>query len=1448
MRRSRSQQPLTRETANPNAATAAASAFMKRGHSSTTSLSSAAAAAALKARPTTPTNVAEVQSKRALRRSPSVSSVGSRDKGRRDRQRSPSVSSMTERSFRSPSPGRGQPIPHDAPPVPQIPKETRHNAAAASPRSAQTVQTQPFRTASQKMKDGQKPTWFGAAAPGDPNNVRKSDAVLRSPYSPTSARPGSVSPSINFSYPSKSESPDDMATPSDEPQLVYDPNSRRMVPKIDLLQREASVREAAEKPVKKKKKQDLSRSGSHLSKGTMGRTVTSSLVESNLVAAQTQPPKVEDSSPANPKQYTQPTGQSVSSRPSSYEPRHEAETDSRIPEPEPAAATSLETNDEPGPELESELITSSETSAPTQQVGLQSAREGGDASHVAREPGATQVLEQPLDEAKGLFVEKPNFEADSHGRDRTSRARVHSESPARTAHFAPPSDQLVVRHEPPPRSLSPRKSALKYRSPTRGASPSDSGSEASMPVNPANSKDELDTPRKKAVRVSFDDQNTVIVGESVAPVETESPVIPSPQVSKKPWHSLVGRYTRKDATPLDEEETMGPRPVLPAFGSVREKKAREPEERPLVRPSERAWSPPASSALRQASLMEDETAGNTQSNEQSSRNAANISKYREPLPPVVTSIEESGYVSNSDSGSDDESEDDQTIKHIIPNRRNPDITICEPTPQGDDDKATEATGFFDIPGGFPSDDDSIDRVTAISASEAKAPEPAASKIEIRPSKEPERPVTETSSSMDPSVLRALSSPMTDIQEAEESSDNDSIYSDAYEDLSEAEGDGFMSLDTVLAQSSDPASRRSLEMIPEINTKIKHMASQNTSATKPDTEANHTEKSSPSQNDWENAKAYWKSLSPEDRRRLEKELGQESAQIEAKPAQKKEEATGNVSATSKVSANPAKSRDRVYQIQPGTKWEGDNAKSSPVGLAVSKPANGNGSMKLRKSMRQRDSGSDDTSGAKSGMAQRSMRSGNSASTRAAGKQAEQNGRAHSEVAAFLSPNGMRKSMRGGETNGRLKQAARPVSYQPPSAVQPVKDARRPLSVDGRQGPAAGIDASRKLTRRGSDASVSSFTRDRAGHGEGFGFRKSMRGSLQEAPSEPTKGSSRFSLRSLSPTGSRRGSVSNASPSMGGRMRQSLRSTSTDSAANRIRMPSFGRSSGKKAKKKAEGSRFADSSDEEGGPSSNFRSRFADSSDEEDIPVQQPAKSMRPRSSGSAAAAAMSTLPVQKEEVESPDLPDSDDETQLPKRNEAFTNGNFRDKPVSGLHRSGSGRGNLAAGTGTLALGTQVTGNSRPKSTRRGSFMSTVLRRKTNDAGKISRNLSESAARRDTKLERSTEELTVIRSNSNGNNRLQRRAPSWPLPDETLAPNGAQNGHNLKINNDIPRPSTANAAAPSAKRSGFLRRRSTSQGVVSFPINAAVSINEAQSEAGTPRKKRFGTLRKMFKLHD
>ncbi|KAK2780515.1 hypothetical protein CKAH01_00459 [Colletotrichum kahawae] len=1558
-------QPLTAATANPSAATAAASAFARRASSS--SLSSAAAAAALRARPTTPINVAEVQTKRTQKRSASVSSHGSQDT-RRSLHRSPSQGSMSERTFRSPSPHRTPAPAEDAPPVPTIPDDVRSNGGRSAHTRSTSLQMQPFRVASQKQKEGG--SWFGAATEGNLANVRTSDAPMR--VASPESRPGAVSPtsSVNFSYPRglhtaspppspavesirmtssqrlasprRTESVASRSSVSEQP-LVYDPNSRRMVPNVNLLAKEQSVRDASEKSPKKKRhqQQGLARSGSHLAKGTMGRTHGVAVESDEPGASQRKQPQAQaHATTPEPEgsqtqhlasETAQPVPASTHVEQQVSKDRHHSPPNGSAPETRSqrhSTASPEITQAAPEVELEqatqdvrkSEGATNIPRSEPRQGVPKLARKpstvqeesdedllnsEDEDDQEPAAQQDVANVLDavpvrssgppkQPSLSSESTVVEsqvsasqrQPSPpELRQHGSVRNARA--HSSSPARSARFALGADQLLIRHEPPARSVSPRKSALKHStSPSRGASPTDESSEASGPSRYGSEAAAVEAPvaHRKSVRVSFDDENTKVVGQSAAKPELDSPVPPSPQ-TKRHWYSHLGRNRKKDAISLDDDEVMKPRPALPSFGSVRDKKLREPEERPLVRPVEPPSSPSAhdTSATYDSDNEEhsaplgaasDHNVGAILNQEQTARNAANISRFREPLPPVVTSMEGNGYYSSSSSSSEDEEEHEivkepeptlppeQVKEEIVASHPEmthdgpvsltalvdqkqpegkhevehvPAISVIQPTPTPKEAAPNgsvnvSGSGYFDVPGGFPEDESDDNAATNQARSESMDPKKTVD--EQAPA-----PRTERAIAFAPSAQKTTYAPLV---EETESSEGDSIYSDAYEDLSEVEGDGFMSLDAVITTPiPNKVSQKLYEKVlvtPPKDSSKDSQASDSPPGPEPIRAAGQPE------DEWEKAKQYWRGLTSDKRRQLEKgafeEAGVEGDLEEViqpkKVRRKKSVRRSEGAAEEQAATNP----ERVYQIQPGTKAadeEDDPPSPMRKTLRGRQPQETNVSGKLQKTMR----GGQPQQASFGGMGMRkTLRSDTSTSSQPVDQQQ-------------LGGGGMRKSMRqngssagaGPQPRAGAAPASRPLSIQGPPRRESDEKRSKHASIDGSMTSTEMAKAMQaNLRRRASDSSESSFRRSRPRR-DGLGFRKSMR-SNDVPESGATGRNSRFSLRSASPPGSPR------SPpiTMGNRMTmRTMRRDSSESSTKRLSLLSFGgKKSAKETTKPGKKSRFGDSSDDDDAGPSAFRSRFADSSDEDERQPSKSASQAMPktmRTSSSAAAAAMKMPPPRYDEKaeESPDLPDSSDEEVAPPpvqpqkplspRKISGASGRLvkSQSDGHGLQRSGSGRGALMESSTTPAVGTQVM--ARPTQHRRGSLLSVLRRKKDTDMGKISRpSHGESGARMDTKLERSPDEISALRSGTISP-RLQKQMENWPLVEETI--------------DDEKRPMTSDGTKPmDASRPVFAPRRSTNQVLTA---GRPGELDTTQLE-GTRKKKKFGMLRRMFKLDD
>ncbi|KAJ2998660.1 hypothetical protein NUW58_g244 [Xylaria curta] len=889
--------------------------------------------------------------------------------GRSRLERRDSTTSMTERTFRSPSPHRSSTpaATEQRPPVPQIPDS--HKSSTANSKAI-GVGMQNFRTASQKMAD-EPPSWH-VQPTGDVSNVRTSDSIMRTtksppdlanPITPQTSRPESRS-SVNFSYPTSFRPQSPPASPTSlsmshtkvssphpptsvtnagrgtssnshaqsNQQLVYDPNSRRMVPKSQVNEpMEHPTQKVADKPSKSRKDCGLRREGSQLAKGTVARakgtmvgenrslrelpkrdqpvieampTTKEMLLETefepeSVVATEnanliTSPQlsvvgesKSQDSSPSKP--------ETLSKQESDSQPSHFAFNHTAVAQGESKANVEVpKMENRPKP---SQTILDALDAIPMRQTlfegrhphpgyNLDPHGTAQDPRPRNMAPKRTELLEASSEQKAAVAENKPVTVLASES---SALRRSNSNSPARQARFAPsPSENLAVRHVPLPRSASPIKSAMKHSSPIqRETSPSDNISDpsGSGAVSP-DQKEEPAVLRKKSVRVSFDDQSTVIVGDPTPAMEADSIASQSPQGHRRTWFSNIGRSKKKEVT-LDDDEIMKPRPALPSFGSIRDKKKRGLEERPLVRPLEPAESPAistspelrpqSSSTLNDSDVIEEPTLGQSSDHvigallvqDQTSRNAANISRFREPLPPVVTSVEEYGYSSDSFQGSDSEEQCDTTTEAGIstmnssvlsaqvappdPHDQNqgpaaasdipqskqeqtpypeatqqqeiPQISVIQPSPMPSESATwaneSSTAHYFDVPGSFPGGDSHLSCedwakatkngvVESDLPSSTSVPEPntalaESAQVEVLP-----RTTSDTTTS-----VTKLNQAITDDATKDES--DESIYSDAYEDIPDFDTSGFMSLDAIVegptVEEPKPSSSQISEGLP-----------------------------------------------------------------------------------------------------------------------------------------------------------------------------------------------------------------------------------------------------------------------------------------------------------------------------------------------------------------------------------------------------------------------------------------------------------------------------------------------------------------------------------------------------------------------------------------------------------------------------------------------------------
>ncbi|KIH91397.1 hypothetical protein SPBR_01186 [Sporothrix brasiliensis 5110] len=1695
---------------------------------------------------------------------------------------------------------------------------------------------QPLQLASQKQQ-GARASWFGSATVGKKSDIRTSDTAMDINGYAQPERPGSRSSLQNFSYPSRQRlgspppSPThtrSTATPaaapvalplagklprsastergSSQPQssqqktatgsarrsastsrvtgrsnlglsdqtLVYDANSRRMVPRGELLMLEQSILDAAERPLQQQRKKKQQRgtaaaslAGSHLSQGTMTQAHGTAAPLNRAELQRIQEPAPQQTVPVQapqapksppPERELPPIATTALEPPAAPQPTaSERDTDDAGGQPLPALSTSASTPSSSASSLTA-LAASQAATSPVTIQSMSSPEDGSFDGTLLTEDGRPVLAKRP-----SIVREEPDREEEAETQHRTSAQtsqpqlataaavlaaagsssardgldgvpakllphhdsnaeaqqehataqsaaakpgeaeRTRSNSPVRTAHFSPivSTNLAVRRHSPPPRSISPRKSALKHSSSPRDASPSDSASDA----NNAHPGD-LQMPaqnRKKANRVSFDDKAVVVTQSPMPPSPPVSPALSSlpgaaeappnsnaahqPPSRSRSWFGNIGRNKKKlDHAANGDDVVMKPRPALPSFGSVRDKPqpSQYQEERALVRPindnqspHRAAQTPPPTTSTAAATAAPLEThhtssdhaigfiigagaaaaagaaagaaADRPTSASTSTRNTANTSRYREPLPPVVTSVDGSGYVSDSGASSDGDVEDvdeehspvlrfdeeqDTTVpgnledEPIIPpspvandadpivvvpsvssptQKTVPAISISHPSQEsltavrgtedddGDDEEkkegekevdtedeiakedetatavtpGTEATqpavknspahAPFDVPGMFPTDTDS-DGTAKSSPTKATF---AANNSPVPIRQNAFEPITQEDdhsySAQMPATVFATHMPTLHEEtslRSEKVNDDDSdseVFSDAYEDLSDIEGDGFLSLDAVVDSPivpdmvKSPFAASALAGSPSRKPEVlqlgpsplaKETAPSALTGDSPSAgPTDPTASSSPTavdaggaaismaaltsaaihkhgnsdgfigsgdEEDWEKIKAFWRGLTTEKRAQLEKEALQDAADegdledesaAEKKPRRKK-------SVETRLAEKKA-----IQELTPVQKPKADPApaESQPQKAAATR---------IRRSMRDN--------------APRATTAAASAATAGSAAGADKE-----HFKSSLRPN-------------PPAQKERAASAFPPKAAVGAVTQPRALATT--------------LRRRGSDSSESSFKRVRSdSHGAsigGFGagaaagaagaagFRMSMRSDPKgAAPSNNglNNRSSRFSLRSLSPTGSTtlRGSTE-SSPQFRRSMRDgSLGSGFTPVDMKRMSSPgsmasstlrrgsadsgggffsSFGKKRGSKLLQRSKNqgggsgsksarSRFGDSSDDDDdifGPTTTassgglaahrrsvstggaytFRSRFVDSSDEDEAvldrhPVGRKDKdhvvpktlrtgsSMR-SASARPASSSMPLSPLQPEELE-------EEEGELEARPKTAPNGlpsygfeggtsslagNAANNNLgtSTLRRSRSGRGQIApvspmyspTTTGTVGLNT----DSNVTPTRRSSGIMSVLRRKKNNgpsspgsftnggsANKIQRaGLVDSAARRDTQLERSTAELAAVRSNSIGsqNRRILNGGASGGSTPRFVPQNDDSDDDDLGDSEDSPGAARRAGAPASASRSDSWP----------FPGPNGHDVDISAIDFSEKRKKKFSSLRRMFRLDD
>jgi len=1083
--------------------------------------------------------------------------------------------------------------------------------------------------------------------------------------------------------------------------------------------------------------------------------------------------------------------------------------------------------------------------------------------------------------------------------------RPMSLSPARAAHFSSqPSYETPdgTKHQPPARSVSPAKSALKH-SPSRGHSPALSRNQGLSPSEASDTASDASgsaARKKKAVRVSFD-EGSVAVGRAASPpiASADSPILMSPQSKGKPrsWLDLIrDNKVEQDNQSEEQFSIIKPTPTLPSFGSVRGR----PDDA-TSQPTGNATSSAelAQDNMRSVDTSSDQKLGGLISQEAEKRerttNTPSVSQRlaNDPLPPDVTSVEGSGY--HSDDGEILDEQPNQilpreteslegsskTMASLVPNLIEepqtqppsgeqsgpvPSIALLPATP-GVDEGLMARNEWLGMPGEFPSAAEAAKREQSHASPETGHPSPVINPATVGIAEpEPEAAAAQHDIAT-PAVGEVAESLRTQIEshsggESEDDTTGGSVYSDAAEDQSD--GDGFGSINAIVESPASPnfaLSGRSPPASPSEKGTIR--PSQLSTKQNEPPEPSSTE-------GWDRAQAYWSGLSQTRKQQLE-QAALPGAVDEAPVSNKTMRGADSVAKRKKKKkTSPLPSGSNNEHLPP---WPDKQYQKDVTGTASTIVPKMNSSMRASQTNRTEEP-----------HMRLSMRDGQPA------KPSLRNSTQRNSVQGSREPkNILQKKTRPVSAVAMVDYNEHPTASTPNNAraasVNKGGPSLAPVSAQQKNATPAPAPKVRRVKSNGSDSS-SSFKKARPSASDTgrYPMKRSMRpsqedggskfasanqaSSLSARTSSPAGSVTRRPFSSMGPRGMRtsmRSSMDSAKPA-----RMSLREPMDSNKANRTKSPSrfgFGKSSKSKPTEskpasRYSNSRFGDSSDDDDGLPTMSSSRFADSSDDDEPAPLAPVRG----------------IPRRIDEGDSTDLEDSDENNAAPTDRKTpapatITQPPGNTKPEGLALATGSLRAPSSGQDPLAPMGSGLHAKMAAEKKKR-SFFAVLSGNKRDDSSTVRKPDIESAARRNTPLERTkgerpltsntrkadqrvltpspqsagpgspkvvTPSVTGSTATSPKSPKLQRRntpkgvmsatGVSWPLPQR---PGGST------APSSRPRTSDGPTVHNAGGRPDIGLRRSTVEG----QQGSAVTATTGRSG----KKKKFPMLRKAFGLHD
>ena len=979
-----------------------------------------------------------------------------------------------------------------------------------------------------------------------------------------------------------------------------------------------------------------------------------------------------------------------------------------------------------------------------------------------------------------------------------STRRRSSLSPARTARFStqPVYDMYSgIKHEPPLRAASPAKSALKQSPSPRGPSPALMHSDISDNVSVASEEGKR---KRRSVRVSFED-GPVAVGDAAESNVRGSPVLFSPQ-NKDPTSRPQFNF-RKKLDDADTDAIITPVPTLPSFDRIRGRNDRHDDDDHKVLYGDEQ----ARKNLVEMTSSNDHAISAIVAQDIASKQPAN-----DPVPPQVTSVEGSGYHSDAEL-SDDENQSSTTSKatELLPT-----IAVVPATPGHETDKEARENWLPNT-----SDDANRNENTIADVLQQKnsieATEVETQKIDNLPEREsivePEPESAQREHDPNSLTIGIIAESLRKQDDEHNDSDSgDSVYSDAAEEPADPEGDGFGSINAIVDS-------------PLVSPIVPSFANTNKGVARAQDESPSPAGRERPPPDWEATKSYWSSVSESKKAQNDPELV--GIAITSPPGEREVD-------PSKVEkpVTPEKSIARSQNTTPKLK----TTPKAPVVQTKTTPNQASKRSVLKDSLRQTSDPvppKDETSAMKKTMRGPRPTSMTSNASTAAPR--------NSRVDSLRKEPGQSKPITVGDkmpSTPPIAPAKANTKKSPVRSTQPSLangnangSAKRMSTMSTKSAPPTQSlrSAPPKLSRTMSNDSdsSSSFKREKARNPRQEGSY-SMKRSMRSGPAQVQSGTSPQNPRTT---------VTNRPASMSGvSLRASMRDnpvTTLRPSSVRVQSPSgsfFSR------KKKTDimppmPRNFSDSS--RGEMPTTHRSRFADSSDEEDVLTN-----LTP----------VRGIPRRTVEEDSTDLDDSDEESK-PKPAPVVASSNAVPQ-TSGLATK-SMRSQSPIPTPVVTNLTPIISLDK----KRRSIFGVLGRRK--DKSKIGKSELDSAARRDTPLERTKFERKEI------NVRATTPEPSTPLETPLESPAASPRSPTgrpgkLQRRNTPQRLGSDSWFLPPSIPADepVVRRPTTSDGAPSRPNMGTRNFSNTTYTADgvavgrTGKKKRFPMLRKAFGLHD